>query len=447
MFKASVVFSAVIWLIIGVLLLITVPAQAQADMQPASAFPSDVARDWSDLHLILIRRTWGYSPPVAARAVGYLGVTLYESVVPGMPEYQSLAHQLNELGNLPQPQPGQTYHWPTVANSGQATMTRLLFATANAGNKAAIENLYEKYAEQFQREVDSETFQRSDAFGAEIANAIFEWSKTDGGHEGYKRNFPTDYEPPVGPGLWERTPRAKGMPQPAMQPTWGNNRPFVLVSNDECTLPPPPEYSEEPGSAFYNEAYEIYTLGNEMTAEQREIARYWADDPFRTATPVGHAVSILTQVLANEQATLDEAAEAYAKMGITMADAFISCWYDKFKYNLVRPVTYIQKVIDPNWMPALITPPFPEYPSGHSTQSSAAAAILTSLFGDEYAFTDHTHDEWGLSSRSFDSFTGFAEEAGISRMYGGIHYRSAVEQGRLQGACVANRVNQLKFHA
>jgi hypothetical protein len=221
MFKASVVFSAVLWLIIGVLLLITVPVQAQANMQPVSAFSSDVARGWSDLHMKLVRRTWGFSPPVASRAFGYLGVTLYESVVPGMPEYQSLAHQLNQLGDLPQPHPGVSYHWPTAANSALATMTRLLFATANTGNKAAIENLYEQYAAQFQREVDGATFQRSEAFGAEIANAIYEWSLTDGGHEGYKRNFPLDYQPPVGAGLWERTARAKGMPQPAMQPTWG----------------------------------------------------------------------------------------------------------------------------------------------------------------------------------------------------------------------------------
>jgi hypothetical protein len=221
----------------------------------------------------------------------------------------------------------------------------------------------------------------------------------------------------------------------------------VLARNDDCTLPPPPEYSEEPGSAFYTEAYEIYSITQELTAEEREIARFWADDPFRTATPAGHSVSILTQVLEQEQATLDIAAEAYAKVGIAVADAFISCWRDKYQYNLVRPVTYIQNVIDPNWTPPLITPPFPEYPSGHSTESSAAAEILTALFGEEYAFTDHTHDEWGLSPRSFDSFGGFAEEAALSRMYGGIHYRSAVEQGREQGSCVANRVNQLKFRA
>lgn len=435
------------WLIIVLLIFAIFPAfaQAQDDTQPASSYSAEVARDWSDLHLKLVRRTWGFSPPVAARAFGYLGVTLYESVVPGMPEHQSLAHQLNELGDLPQPEAGMSYHWPAAANSALASMTRWLFATTNAGNKAAIEQLYEQYNRQFLMEIDSATLERSARHGEMVASAIFEWSKTDGGHEGYKRNFPADYQPPAGPGMWEPTTRAKGQPSPAMQPTWGNNRTFV--TGDACEVEAPLEYSEDPESAFYNEALEIYETVNRLTPEQREIARFWADDPFRTATPAGHSVSLLTQALAQEQAALDVAAESYAKMGIALADAFINCWRDKYQYNLVRPVTYIRQVIDPRWQPLLITPPFPEYPSGHSVESSAAAQILTSLFGEDYAFTDRTHETWGLAPRSFESFAGFAEEAGYSRMYGGIHYRAAVENGWEQGKCVAERVNALKFRA
>src|SRR5262249_944166 len=173
---------------------------------------------------------------------------------------------------------------------------------------------------------------------------------------------------------------------------------------------------------------------------------FWADDPFRTATPAGHSISILTQVLEQENATLDVAAEAYAKLGIALADAFITCWKAKYEYNLIRPVTYIQRVIDSSWSPPLTTPPFPEYPSGHSVESGAAAAVLTSIFGQAYAFTDHTHDEWGLLPCSFPSFNAFAKEAALSRMYGGIHFRSAIEKGLEQGSCVFDRVNRLRFH-
>jgi membrane-associated phospholipid phosphatase len=278
-----------------------------------------------------------------------------------------------------------------------------------------------------------------------IADAIYDWSLSDGGHEGFRRNFPADYRAPLGDGLWVSTSRAKAEPSRAMQPGWGDNRPFILTSGEECAPPAPPAYSEAADSAFYREALEVYTMTEAMSAEQREIARFWSDDPFRTATPAGHSVSILTQTLALEQATLATAAEAYAKLGIALADSFISCWHAKYQYNLIRPVSYIQQHIDPAWGPLLTTPPFPEYPSGHSVMSSAAAGVLTALFGADYAFSDHTHDEWGLASRSFASFTDFAREAAVSRIYGGIHFRSAVELGLEQGDCVAARVNQLHF--
>src|SRR5690606_19030531 len=180
------------------------------------------------------------------------------------------------------------------------------------------------------------------------------------------------------------------------------------------------------------------------------IALFWSDDPGHTPTPSGHWLSILNQVLVHEEATLDVAAEAYAKLGIAMADAFITCWNTKFAYNVVRPISYIQTVIDPGWntpdlTDPVMTPPFPEYTSGHSVQSGAAATVLTGLFGDNYAFIDTTHEARGLSSRSFQSFYAAADEAAISRLYGGIHYRSAIELGLEQGKCVGERVLELRF--
>jgi membrane-associated phospholipid phosphatase len=151
-------------------------------------------------------------------------------------------------------------------------------------------------------------------------------------------------------------------------------------------------------------------------------------------------------VLRGEAASLATAAVVYAKVGMAVADAFIACWLQKYRYNLLRPVTYIQRLIDPDWLPILVTPPFPEYTSGHSVQSGAAFEVLTDLFGDNYAFVDHTHDDRGLPPRSFGSFLEAAEEAAISRLYGGIHYRSAVANGVTQGRCVGRTVSALPFH-
>jgi hypothetical protein len=196
---------------------------------------------------------------------------------------------------------------------------------------------------------------------------------------------------------------------------------------------------------------EVYITGKELTPEQFTIARFWADDPGRTSTPPGHWISILNQVLVQDEARLSLAAEAYVKVGMALADAFITCWHTKYLYNLLRPITYIQTQIDPTWnTPAITdavnTPPFPEYTSGHSVQSAAAAIVLTSLFGDNYAFVDNTHANLGFSARSFASFQMAAQEAAISRLYGGIHYRAAIESGLEQGECVGEQVLALQFH-
>jgi hypothetical protein len=213
----------------------------------------------------------------------------------------------------------------------------------------------------------------------------------------------------------------------------------VLGSGETCSPGPPPAYSERVGSAFYTDAYECYRVTSDLTPEQVAIARFWSDDPGQTATPPGHSISILTQVARELDLTLDRAAGAYAKVGIAVADAFISCWWTKYRDNLLRPVTYIRSVIDPNWTPLLVTPPFPEYTSGHSVQTAAAAQVLTDLFG-ELAFTDHTHDARGLPARSFSSFEAAAREAAVSRLYGGIHFRAAIERGLEQGACIGEHV-------
>jgi len=404
---------------------------------PASAYNGDVPAAWFDLALDLVRTTPGFSPPVASRAFGYAGVALYEAVVPGVPGRRSFAGQLNALTRTARPAHG-AYHWPTVASSALASILRSLFPTTPSGNRAALEELERRFSTEARAIVPLGVYRRSVKLGADVAVRVFDWSKLDGGHDAFLRNFPP-FTPPSGPGLWEPTP--PGL-LPALQPYWGTNRAFVLRSGETCSAPPPPGYSERPDSRFYREAYECYLAVNRITPEQEAIARFWSDDPGETATPPGHWISILTQVVRALELPLGRAAEAYAKVGIAVADAFISCWSTKYRYNLLRPVTYARRLIDPSWTPLLITPPFPEYTSGHSAQSRAAAQVLTDLVG-QLAFIDRTHERRGLAPRSFGSFIDAAQEAANSRLYGGIHFRAACERGVEQGICVGKRVSML----
>jgi len=408
---------------------------------PASRFGSEVATAWFDLSLDLVRGTMGFSPPVASRAFGYAGVTLYEALVPGMPGYRSLAGQLNDLGAAPGPA-DPAHHWPTVANAALASIIRSLFPTATSPNKAAVDALEESFAQGFRATVPPGIYRRSVDRGRNVAAYIFDWSKLDGGHEGYLHNFPA-FTPPVGPGLWVPTPPGF---LSALQPFWGSNRPFALPFGGECDPGPPLAYSEELSSSFFAEALECYEVVTNLSPEQRAIALFWSDDPGITCTPPGHSVSILNQVVRDEGFALDVAAEAYARVGIAVADAFISCWNTKFRYNLLRPVTYIRRLIDPTWSSLLVTPPFAEYTSGHSVQSAASAQVLTDLFGT-VAFTDHTHDDRGLAPRSFGSFFAAAEEAALSRLYGGIHFSTAIALGLEQGRCIGREVSNLRVRA
>jgi hypothetical protein len=420
--------------------LVGVPAVSTPPPTPASEYEAGTVTAWFDLMLELIKRTPGYTPPVAARALGYAGVTLYEALIPGMPEQRSLVGTLNGLSVVPATGRRPAFHWPTVAGAALAGLFRELFVTAPPPLRAEIDMLEAMVGAAAPRGVRDRSAER----GRQVAQAIVGWSHDDGGHEGYLRNFPADYDAPSGPGLWVPTPPGY---QRALQPTWGENRCLALTSADVCPPGPPPAYSADAGSAFYAEAVEVYEAVNQISDEQLEIARFWADNPATTATPPGHSVSITSQVLRQRTASLETAAGAYARVGIAVADAFIACWRTKYRYNLVRPITYINEHIDPNWGSPLpvVTPPFPEYTSGHSVQSAAAATVLTELFG-RHGFTDSTHADRGLPSRSFGSFNDFAEEAAISRLYGGIHYQSAIQAGLRQGECIGHAINVLPWH-
>ncbi len=438
--------------------LAAMPGQAQslnsstalAAAKPASAYSSGVAYDWMYLDLQLIQQTPGFSPPVAARALGYLGLALYESVVPGMSGYQSLAGQLNELSSLPWAQPDEPLHWPTVANAALATMTRMMFSNASAENKARIDTLERglplKYTQDFDpNSVTPDISNRSETFGKLMAMAIMTWARTDGGHEAWGpiRRSQANYVPPSGSGKWSATPPAFAS---ALLPYWGQNRPMVLKTAADCPAPPPPAYSEETNSVYYKEGLEVYKISTAATQEQRQFALYWADDAGKTPTPAGHWAYIANDLLKSRKASLATAAETFARLNLAMSDAFVAGWNTKYTLNLIRPVTYVQLGIDSNWTPSLMpTPPFPDYPSGHSVQSAAASRVLEQLFGADTLFTDNTHNDRGWGPRNFKSFKAAADEAAVSRLYAGIHYRFSIEGGKPQGQCVADKVLALKF--
>jgi len=442
------------WL--GTLLLaatVAAPASAQTTAtpaQPASAYGSALVTDWFSLALQLTQQSPGFSPPVAARALAYLSLALYESVVPGMADHRSLAGHLNELSSLPWAQPDEPLHWPTVANATMATMTRMMYSNASADNKARIDLLERNMVLQHAQDFDPATLtpeirNRSETFGRLMAMALMTWARTDGGHEAWgppRRGIP-HYVPPSGEGQWSATPPAYA---PALLPRWGDNRPFALAGPKDCPPPAPPSYDEGKDSAFQRDALEVYRISRQATQEQRQIALYWADDPGKTPTPAGHWTFIANDLLKARKASLADAARTMAQLNLAMADAFIAAWSAKYQYSLLRPVTYVQLTIDSNWVPTMMdTPPFPEYPSAHSVQSSAAAGVLEQVFGATTRFTDNTHNDRGWGPRDFTSFRAAADEASRSRLFAGIHFGFGVTGGQVQGRCVAQKVLALEL--
>jgi membrane-associated phospholipid phosphatase len=424
-------------------LLLVLSTWTGADPPPKAAddFSSEVASAWFD-QLYDVIKTEAISPPIASRIYGVTAVALYETIVPGSRENQSLVGQLNGLSSVPQSHPNRK-HWPTVANVALATAVRDLVPTASQSSLHAINTLEQAFAATFQSSVPTPIYNRSVAQGQAVAKAVLAWASTDG----FATLNNCLYTPPVGPGLWVPTP--PGFAPHPLQPCWGELRPFVLTSGDECAPPPPPAYSTDPASEFYAQATEVYHTNLHLTAAQQTIALYWADNPGTTGTPPGHWIAIVGQLTRNDRLSLMAAAEAYARVGIAVADAFIGCWQTKYTYNLLRPVTYIQDVINRTWVPLLVTPNFPSYASGHSTQSGAAATVLTDLFG-VIAFTDTLFVDHELvppqAPRTFTSFDEAAAEAAISRLYAGIHYPADNNNGLAQGQCIGQVIlDRVKF--
>ncbi len=416
----------------------------QSDSSGTKSFDNKVATSWISLSMEMAKNTPGFSPPVSARSYGYLSLTMYEAARFGMPGYVSMAGQIDGLSASDLPVPlDQEYNWAIVTNAAASEILKACFVGASISNENLILENYLSVNNKLKTNVDKEVIDRSISFGKSMGSAIANFAGRDGQVQCYKTNFPASFSVPKGLGFWEPT-SAQLIP---LQPYWGSVRSFG-IGNPDVTVLAPLDFSTDKNSEFYKEGIEVYNTLKNISDEQKLIANYWSDDPGKTATPPGHSMSIAKQILESENADLAKAVEVFAKVGMGVHDAFVSCWKTKYEYNLMRPVTYIKQNIDASFTTILPTPPFPEYTSGHSVQSGATAEILESLFGTSYAFVDHTHEQRSDingSPRSFTSFKAFADEAAVSRLYGGIHYRRGIDQGVSQGREVGKNILKLKF--
>jgi hypothetical protein len=383
-----------------------------------------------------------FSPPVASRIYAYPSIAAYEAIQHDYPEYQSLAGQLTDLDALPAPQEGKTYCFPVASLQAFTKVGKALIFS---------EDKMDAFVAKMQEELEAiripkAVYERSVAYGDQVADHILAWADKDNYKE--TRTYPK-YSLSDDPAMWQPTPPDY---MDGIEPHWREIRPFVLDSAEQFPPPPPTEFSLEKDSKFFEEVMEVYSA---LEAEQQErvaIAKFWDCNPYvshhkghvmfatKKITPGGHWIGITQIACQQAEADFMQTVEAYTLTSIALADAFISCWDEKYRSNLVRPETYINKYVDEDWLPALQTPPFPEHTSGHSVISRAAAIALTNLFGDDFEFLDTTEEEYGLPARSFNSFLHASEEAAVSRLYGGIHYRPAIDYGVAQGEKVGKFV-------
>jgi hypothetical protein len=417
-----------------------------------TAQPVDLPTAWADLTLHITKTTPANSPTFASRALGYISVTMYESVVHGFPNYNSLAGQLNDLIELPTPETGKTYDWRIALNAGQASILRNIYIQTSDRNKARIDSLETFFLTNFSESTDRQTVDRSLRFGRAVAEKIFEWSKTDGGHRGYLKNFDKTFSARTFQGSWEPPLYGQSFSHYPLHPHWGKNRTFLKV-NATIDLNPMIAYNNKKSSDYYNQFETVLKKSATLTQEEKEAALWWGDDPGETFTPPGHSYYLATLVLKKTKPDLIRSAETYARVGIAVADAFINCWKWKYHFYSERPSSYISKNMDAHWESFWPDPPFPAFPSGHATQAGAVAQVLSALYGENFTFTDDAHvgrpkDEIRnveFKARNFSSFNQVANEIANSRFYGGIHTRQDNEIGLCAGKAMGINVNSLQW--
>jgi len=381
-----------------------------------------------------------FTPPVSSRIYVYASLASYEAIRHANSGTTSITDKLHGFAPMPQPEAGKQYDYTLAATKAFFTSVRKMVFSVDSLTK--YENsVYNR----FKQQLDKETYERSLLFGEAVGKQVLARAITDGY---IKSRGKPKFLGSSDPGKWRPTPPDY---LDGVEWCWNTMKPLVLDSASQCKPVPPPVYSTDTASMFFREAKEVYTIGKNLTEEQRTIARYWDDNPFviehsghmmfgnKKITPGGHWMGIAA--IAAKQSMVDAVATArgFALTAVALYDAFIACWDEKYRSSVVRPVTVINELIDKNWIAFLQTPPFPEYTSGHSTITASAATVLAELYGKNYAFLDTSDLAYIGMQRNFTSFEAAAAEASISRVYGGIHYRNSVDQG----AAAGKKVGQL----
>lgn len=431
-----------------------------------------------------LARSERLNPPAASRVFAYAAIASYEGWAAFSDSLRSLAAQVNGLDSLPKPLRGKRYDPATVAVESQTTVLKGLLASGFATTQTEIAELHDSLVGARRAQgVSDRVIEDSRTYGQALGQALLGWAEKDRFLETRGRTM----EMPKGPQYWiptatpaqyryqsssaarqyitldnpagsqtgnvdERSlimnrPKGLGMsltpgldPTKPVEPFWGELRTFAIPDANSCPAAPPVPFSTTPGSPFYQQAMTVYETGNTLTPEQHATAEFWADNPGESGTPAGHWMGIVSRYAEQHHLSPERAVEAYALVAMGTADAFIACWHLKYQLNLIRPYTYIHKYIDPKWHTAIITPPFPEYASGHAIQSRASAEILSALFGDDTPFDDATHVALGHPIRKYGSFREAAREVAMARLYGGIHYPMGNENGAEQGRCIGQTI-------
>ncbi|MFN4081225.1 MAG: vanadium-dependent haloperoxidase [Saprospiraceae bacterium] len=408
-----------------------------------SDYEARLLNEWMQLSYQAIKDNFLYGPH-AARTYGYLGLTAWECIHFGIPGAKSLAGQVNGYNSPAIADPNKEYDWGIVLCTAMKQVFPEIvdnFSPAQRSQADALAILQE--GEMMAKGLSQEVRNNSVDLGNAVAQRIIERIRRDG--RDVIRNIVPVLPPRTDATKWYWDPGTLG--QSPVEPMWGTLMTFVVRNSQACEIAAPYPYSEAPSSDFYREALEVYNV--ERNNQNRAIAYHWDNGPGRTCSPACHWVNIALQMIERENLDLARAAKLFAQMGVTVSDAFSVSWYLKYKYNLLRPITYIRETMDPNWTPMIGTPPYPDYTSGSSTVGAAAATIMRSTFGD-VAFVDRSHlgsplytpdgGPFILPERSFTSFTQAADEQALSRILGGVHFRRACDLGTQSGRCVGNTV-------
>jgi hypothetical protein len=388
-----------------------------------------------------------FTPPVASRIYGYTSLAAYEAVRFANPKYNSIASQLKGFKKLPQPDAGKKYNFTLAATKAFFTVARKVTFSVDT-----LKKYEDKIYAMYQANLDDSTFARSVDFGERMGKAIMARAAFD--------NYPQTRGKPRFLGSNDNGKWRPTAPDylDGVEFCWGTMHTFAIDTSTMFPLPPPPAYSEDRTSEYFKQNVEVYEQSKNLTPDQVEIARFWDDNPFviqhnghmmfvnKKITPGGHWIGITAIACKKTKADVVKTAQAYALTSIALFDAFIAGWQVKYDTEYIRPVSVINDKIDEKWLPMLQTPPFPEYPSGHSDISAASAVMLTHLFGDNFAYEDTSDFKYIGIKRQFKSFMQASDETSISRFYGGIHYRNSVNAGAEQGRQIGEFIwNKLKL--